>query len=115
MFSHQVLAEAARDLGATLRLEHHLRMQTAITQLVTRHLGLRKPRPNEFVDLVLRSENVHIVTFEENYSAMKADGDYGKAGIRLREWHSLPGKCRQILWAKMLRGRVANAAQFEPR
>jgi hypothetical protein len=115
MFTGKVSARAAADPGATLRLEHYQRIQTRLTQLVARHLELRRSRPSEFLALVLQCERVHIVTFEENYAAMRANGDYRKAGIRLRTWSSIPLRTRKLLWSKMLRGRVANAYRFAPR
>ena len=115
IFSGKVSAKAARDPSAVLRLEHYLRIQTTITQLVSRHLKLKAPRPNEFINTVIQCEQVHIVTFQENYAAMKASGDYRKAGIELRDWNTLPKGSREALWTRMLRGRVANAAQFDPR
>jgi hypothetical protein len=57
---------------------------------------------------------VHIVTFSENYAAMRADGNYRKAGIKLLAWRSIPTERRQVLWLKMLRGKVANAKDFSP-
>ena len=113
-FTGKVSERAAKDPSATLRLEHYRRIQTSITQLVRRHATLKSQRPDEFVKLVLQCERVHIVTFHENYEAMKANGNYRKAGITLRNWDSLPQKSRQALWNKMLRGRVANAAKFDP-
>jgi hypothetical protein len=114
-FTGKVSASAAREPKGTLRLEHFRRIQTKLTQLVARHVRLRRSRPGEFVALVMRCERVHIVTFQENYAAMRANGNYRKAGIRLRSWKSLPARTRTILWAKMLRGRVANARQFAPK
>jgi len=115
MFTGKVSARAAAHPDATLRLEHFQRIQTKLTRLVTRHLKLRRSRPSEFLALMLQCERVHIVTFEENYAAMRADGDYRKAGIHLRAWGSIPLRTRKLLWGKMLRGRVANADQFAPK
>ncbi len=111
-FTGKVSRAAAADPEAELRLEHYLRMQTLLTQLVERHLSLRKPDADEFVRLVIKCERVHIVTFRENYEARKADGDYKKAGIPLVAWNSLPASVRQRLWKRMLRGRVANAEKY---
>jgi hypothetical protein len=114
LFSGKVSQEAISDLGATLRLEHHARIQTTLTGLVTAHLKRKRPSAHEFVRTVVDSENVHIVTFAENYAAMSNDGNYRRAGIKLVAWRSIPIERRQVLWAKMLRGKVANAAQFKP-
>ena len=114
MFTGKVSAKAAKDPREMLRLEHYKRIQTSITQLVRRHLELKAPRPDEFIELVIQCERVHIVTFHENYAAMKASGNYRKAGITLRNWNTLSRKTRTALWARMLRGRVANAARFQP-
>jgi hypothetical protein len=102
LFSGKVSQEAILDLDATLRLEHHARIQTTLTDLVAAHLKRKRPSAHEFVRTVVENENVHIVTFAENYAAMSNDGDYRRAGIKL------------VSWAKMLRGKVANAAEFKP-
>jgi hypothetical protein len=113
-FTGKVSRAAASSGFPTLRLEHYKRIQTSLTSLVERHLKLKKPNPNEFIRLVLECERVHIVTFDENYAAMRADGNYGKAGIELISWNSLPNAHRRALWTKMLRGNVANANRYEP-
>ena len=114
-FSGKVSHAAASDPTAVLRLEHHSRIQTKLTALVAAHNKLSRPKPNEFIRMVIECENVHIVTFEENYAAMRADGNYRKAGIKLLSWRSVSQDRRQILWARMLRSKVANASDFSPR
>lgn len=114
-FSGRVSQEAISDTKATLRLEHHARIQTTLTQLVAAHLKRKRPNPQEFIRVVLACENVHIVTFAENYAAMKHDGDYRRAGIKLKAWRSIPRARQETLWTKMLRGKVANAGAFAPK
>jgi hypothetical protein len=97
--------------GTGLRLEHYRRIQTTLTDLVTRHRQ-DGPNPNEFLRMLLAYEAVHIVTIEENYAAMRAKGDYDEAGIVLVPWHEVPADRRGELWTTMLRGKVANAEQF---
>jgi hypothetical protein len=111
-FSGKVSHEAISDTKATLRLEHHARIQTTLTQLVAAHLKRKRPNPQEFIRVVLECENVHIVTFAENYAAMKNDGNYRLAGIKLKAWGAIPKARREALWARMLRGKVANASMF---
>jgi hypothetical protein len=113
-FSGKVSERAARSKNAPLRLEHYKRIQTTLTNLVDRHLKSKKSDAREFIRVVAACECVHIVTFDENYSAMRAMGNYRKAGIRLRAWRSLPEARRALLWKSILRGRVANAAAFRP-
>lgn len=113
-FSGKVSHEAITDSKATLRLEHHARIQTTLTHLVAAHLKRKRPNPQEFIRVVLECENVHIVTFAENYAAMRNGGNYRRAGIKLIAWRTIPKERRQILWTKMLRGKVANATQFAP-
>ena len=113
-FSGKVSHEAITDTKATLRLEHHARIQTTLTQLVEAHLKRERPNPQEFIRVVLECENVHIVTFAENYAAMRNDGNYRRAGIKLVAWRSIPQHRREAFWKQMLRGRVANAAKFTP-
>jgi hypothetical protein len=113
-FSGQVSRAAASDPAATLRLEHRGRIQTTLTKLVEAHLKLDKPNPDEFVQLVVQHENVHIVTFRENYEAMTHSGDYAAAGIELIQWQSIATDHQAALWKKMLRGKVANANAFVP-
>lgn len=113
-FSGKVSKGAAgeRD-GSLLRLEHYHRIQTTLTQLVADHL-VRGPDFDGFLKTVIRCENVHIVTVEENYRVMAAGGDYKKANVLLRRWSELPNKTRQFLWQRKLRGSVANAERFRP-
>jgi len=112
-FTGKVSAAAVADPSAVLRLEHYTRIQTTLTSLVRRHLALKRPRPSEFVSTVIRAERVHIVTFKENYAAMHHKGNYKRAGIKLVAWNRIPRAKRLVLWRKMLRGRVANAARYQ--
>ncbi|MFT4179354.1 MAG: hypothetical protein QM612_07815 [Thermomonas sp.] len=114
-FSGKVSWRAANEHDSVLRLEHHKRLQTTLTSLVATHLERAKPDKMEFIRTIIECENVHIVTFRENYDAMKASGDYKLAGIRLVPWRSLPRERQQVLWASVLRGRVANAEAFRPK
>lgn len=113
MFSGKV-SELSLVPGATLRLEHFKRMQTTLTKLIDHHVREGIYSKDEFIKTVINCEQVHIVTLKENYSAMKAKGDYQKAGIRLVLWDSLSDDLKDFLWKKMLRGKVANASEFKP-
>jgi len=115
LFSGKVSRAAGSNLNATLRLEHHARIQTTLTNLVAAHLKRKRPNPHEFVRTVIECEKVHIVTFAENYAAMSNNGNYRRAGIELIPWRSITEARRQTLWTKMLRGKVANASQFAPK
>lgn len=110
-FSGQVSSAAATDPDAVLRLEHFKRIQTTLTQLVHRHLKTGGNN-DEFVQLVLDHEQVHIVTVSENYAAMRAKGNYAEAGIALVNWQAVTPERQRVLWKTMLKGRVANALQF---
>lgn len=112
LFTGKVSRTAVDTPDAVLRLEHYLRIQTALTQFVERHKALAKPKPAEFLKLLIAYEQVHIVTFSENYAAMTAGGDYKLAGIKLVAWRSIPRERRSELWKQMLRGKVANANDF---
>lgn len=114
MFSGLVSSRAAESPDGTLRLEHHHRIQTTLTSLVARHIREGLVDPSEFVQTVVRCESVHIVTFRENYDAAKAKGDYTAAGISLIPWQSMSDDTKRMLWSRMLKGRVANAADFKP-
>ncbi len=114
-FSGKVSQRAVRTKDGPLRLEHYKRMQTTLTKLVERHLARKKRSPREFISVVMDCERVHIVTFAENYLAMRAKGNYRKAGIKLRNWDSLPKKRQIALWRSLLHGKVANAQLFAPR
>lgn len=111
-FTGSVSVAAASSSGDPLRLEHYLRIQTALTDLVTRHQ--EQPSLTEFLETLVAYERVHIVTVAENYAAMRAKGDYALAGIQLIAWKQLPENRRAELWRTMLRGRVANAAIYAP-
>lgn len=112
-FTGKVSVKALEE-GAVLRLEHFMRIQTTLTALVERHLAEERNDPAEFVRCVLDCENVHIVTFEENYDAMRNKGDYGLAGIELKCWSEVAPEKQAYLWMKVLRGKVANANEFFP-
>jgi hypothetical protein len=105
-FTGKVSREALKD-GAILRLEHFKRMQTALTQLVEKHLENGLDDPTEFVRVLLDSEQVHLVTFKESYAASKAKGDYALAGIDLVDWRDIPAQNRTFLWRKVLSGKVS--------
>lgn len=111
-FTGKVSQATLADPSTTLRLEHYMRIQSKLTSLVEEHLKLKKPNPNDFIRVLLDCERVHIVTLKENYDAMRAGGDYQKAGITLVDWDSISLQQRQLLWAKMLCGKVANADQY---
>jgi hypothetical protein len=113
-FTGRVSRNAVTAEGEPLMLEHFLRIQTTLTTLVKRHLSELVDNPNEFVDLVIEFEQVHVVTRHENYSAMRAKGDYASAKIDLVPWFEIPTERQHVLWHRMLRGRVANAADFRP-
>ena len=111
MFTGKVSVRASTQL-TDLRLEHFLRIQTTLTQLIDKHIKNDVYSSSEFIEVICRCERVHIVTRDENYSAMRAKGDYELAGIELVEWSSLNIEIRAKLWPKMLRGKVANASDF---
>ncbi|MDO5947866.1 hypothetical protein [Burkholderia cepacia] len=111
-FTGLVSNAAVMGDGTGLRLEHYKRIQTTLTELVTRHRRERLDDAGEFVRTLVEFESVHIVTIEENYAAMRAQGDYEKAGIVLLSWDQVPPERRAVLWTSMLRGKVANAARF---
>jgi len=113
-FTGKVSQSAVTDKSTSLRLEHFKRMQTILTQLVTRHLQTGTRYPTEFIKTILECEQVHIVTMSENYAAMKAKGDYSLAGISLVDWKDIPKERQQFLWKKILNGKVSNAAKFVP-
>lgn len=113
MFTGRV-SKRASEFEEELRLEHFLRIQTTLTQLVEKHLAQNIRDAQEFVETIMRCEQVHIVTKAENYAAMTAKGDYGAAGIDLVDWSSLSYEKQLKLWQRMLRGKVANYRDYEP-
>ena len=114
-FTGKVSRSAVEAESAPLRLEHFKRIQTALTSLVERHRDLKKPNADEFIRVLLDCERVHVVTLEENYAAMRAKGNYKKAGIELLPWRLLTPERQAHLWKKMLRGKVANASRYAPK
>jgi hypothetical protein len=64
---------------------------------------------------VTKCEQVHIVTFRENYEAAMANGDYHKARIALVAWADIAPETQRVLWSKKLRGQVCNAEEFRPK
>ncbi|MFM0047351.1 hypothetical protein [Paraburkholderia sediminicola] len=111
-FTGQVSVSAVSGDGTGLRLEHYRRIQTTLTELVNRHGQEQRSDPGEFVRTLIEYESVHIVTIAENYAAMRAHGDYEKAGIVLQPWVEIPEARKQMLWRSMLRNKVANAENF---
>jgi len=111
-FTGKVSSAAASDLSAVLRLEHYARIQATLTALISRHLAQKRERPSEFIKIVMRTERVHIVTFQENYAVLRHHGNYRRAGIKLVGWNRIPRAKRVVLWRRMLRGRVANAEEY---
>lgn len=115
LFSGLVSKAAIAEEGVTWRLEHFKRIQTTLTQLVERHVAEGVDDPEEFLRTIVDCEQVHLVTFHENYAAMSAQGDYEVAGIELIDWKEVPPELQRLLWSKCLRGRVANAVAFAPK
>ena len=74
---------------------------------------MRISDPQEFFQKVTNCEQVHIVTFQENYDVRKSGGDYVKAGISLVDWTDIAPEIQRELFTKVLRGRVSNAEDFE--
>lgn len=111
-FTGQVSSSVVAGDGTGLRLEHYKRIQTTLTELVERHRREARDDADEFVRTLIEFESVHIVTIEENYAAMRAQGNYETAGIVLVSWDQIPAERRAVLWSKMLRGKVANADRF---
>lgn len=113
IFSGKV-SQRAIEPEAVLRLEHFKRLQTSLTKLVGDHVRRGVFDAREFVRLVMDCEQVHIVTVQENYEAMKAGGDYQKAGIALVDWKDIALETQRALWKRVLKGRVSNAEHFVP-
>jgi hypothetical protein len=112
IFSGKV-SRRALEPDAVLRLDHFKRLQATLTKLVAKHLR-KGINPSEFIKTVTKCERVHIVTFQENYRAMTAGGDYVRADISLIDWESIPQERQRTLWTKVLNGKVSNASEFEP-
>jgi len=110
-FTGKVSRAAAADPEAKLILEHFHRLQHKLTVLVADHMK-NGPDAAAFIEAVRRMEQVHIVTFEENYAAHRAKGCYDTAGIELLDWLDLPVDVRRTLYKRKLHGAVSNAKQF---
>jgi hypothetical protein len=95
-----------------LRFEHFNRLQTVLTKLVARHLREGISDPGEFIRVVTECEQVHIVTFRENYDAAMANGDYHKANIALVAWADIALETQHVLWSKKLRGKCVTPKSF---
>lgn len=110
-FTGKVSRAAAADPEAKLILEHFLRIQHNLTEIIKNHIE-NGPNTLAFIEAVRHMEQVHIVTSKENYAALKAKGCYEKAGIELLNWNDLPEHVRQILYKRKLHGEVSNAKLF---
>ncbi|MDR5785285.1 hypothetical protein P9281_01765 [Caballeronia sp. LP003] len=86
-------------------------LQHKLTLLVADHMK-KGPDVAGFIETVRRMEQVHIVTFEENYAAHRAKGCYDTAGIELLDWLDLPENVRRTLYRRKPHGAVSNAKQF---
>lgn len=115
LFSGKVSKAAILDKTGPLVLEHFEQMQTRLTGLVATHHQAKKNDPGEFISLVRKLEQVHIVTRGENYAARREKGNYRKAKISLVSWIRVPPARRRELWKQMLKGRVCNAGDFSDR
>lgn len=113
-FTGKVSEMAATQNDGPLMLEHFKRIQTTLTALVEQHRAEQLNDPDAFIKTLVDYEQVHIVTRDENYAAMRAKGNYNQAGIVLFPWEELSEGQRTELWNKMLRGKVANADAFKP-
>ena len=113
-FTGEVSASALASTTEPLMLEHFKRIQTTLSALVQSHREANLSNAEEFVQILIDYEQVHIVTRSENYAALRAKGDYDAAGIKLIAWASLPAERQQVLWRTMLRGKVANAHEYSP-
>jgi len=110
-FTGKVSRAAAADPDAKLVLEHFHRLQHKLTLLVADHIK-NGPDAAAFIKAVRNMEQVHIVTFEENYAAHRAKGCYDTAGIELLDWLDLPEDVRRTLYRRKLHGAVSNAKRF---
>lgn len=113
-FTGQVSTMAVEANGEPLMLEHFMRIQTTLSRLVEHHRLNEINDCDDFLKTLLNFELVHIVTRSENYAAMRAKGDYELACIQLLPWSAISFTRQHSLWSSMLRGKVANAAQFMP-
>ena len=113
-FTGQVSAKAVEATVEPLMLEHFMRIQTTLSQLVERHRTNDLDDRDDFLTTLVEFEQVHIVTRGENYDAMRAKGNYELAGIKLVHWADVPPARQQALWNSMLRGKVANSVEFVP-
>lgn len=113
-FTGQVSAKAVEATAEPLMLEHFLRIQTTLSQLVERHRTNDLDDRDDFLTTLLEFEQVHIVTRSENYDAMRAKGNYELAGIKLVLWPAIPPARQRVLWNSMLKGKVANSSAFIP-
>ena len=113
MFTGMVSEKAIKGVNERLVLEHHKRLSHTISNLITKHIGDKADNPEEFIESVLKCEKVNITTDQENHKAQAAGGDYKAAGIILVKWGGIDTKRKFELWNNMLRGRVANADEFE--
>lgn len=113
-FTGKVSRAALADLDQPLVLEHYNRLASSISELLKEHTAQGISNPAAFLELIEACERVNITTKDENAAAQKAKGDYEKAGIELVEWRELSYEARAFLWSKMLKGKVSNAAAFDP-
>jgi hypothetical protein len=114
-FTGQVSEAAAKDGEVPLRLEHFKRIQTTLTAFVEQHRNKGVKNSEAFIGILVDCEQVHIVTRDENYAVLRAEGDYEKAGVALLSWEKLSEERRLQLWRRMLHGKVSNADAFRPK
>jgi hypothetical protein len=97
-----------------LHLEHFRRIQTNLTKLIEKHQRNKIVDPDEFINFIIKYEEVHIVTADQNPLLMKHNGDYKKAGVILVNWNKIDPDTKTLIWKKYLKGKVSNAEDYAP-
>ena len=118
-FSGRVSAEAINlaainNVEGALVLEHYLRVQASLSELLNYHVINGLNDPVAFVTFIYEHEKVHITTKAENQQIRLHGGCYADAGVELCDWVNIPEQIREILWSSKLQGHVANAADYAP-
>jgi hypothetical protein len=110
-FTGKVSLEAINNPMADLCLEHYLRIQTSLTQLLEGHIKNNVRDPNAFIRLIYDMERVHLVLENENQKIHKSKGCYKTAGVILTDWELIDRDVRALLYRK-IKSSVSNAKDF---
>jgi hypothetical protein len=80
LFTGSISEAVIEPLGNLLMLERYLGIQTTLSTLVEKHRAADLDNLEEFIDMLIKYEQIHIATRAGNYAAMRSKGNYATGG-----------------------------------